>query len=160
MSFVLRSLVTRSIPLQIAEIGVKKIQMKQQAEVGSAVESVTFIGNDAKKSLHPDILEYILEVVFPIADVRPEVVALREETRRVFQQLAEAYDSFATPMPEDTPENRLIKGNRVEKAYVEFQRRFMNVAGPHGTPYMHQGVKHYKERILLHGDKASRSSMP
>jgi hypothetical protein len=79
-------------------------------------------------------------------------VALRKETRRVFQQLAKAYDSFATSMQEDTPENRLIKGNRVEKAYVEFQRRFMNVAGPHGTPYMHQGVKHYKKRILLHGD--------
>jgi hypothetical protein len=103
--------VTRSIPLQIAEIGVKKIRMKQRAEVGSAVESMTFIGNDAKKLLHHEILKYIFEVVFPIADVRPEVVALREETRKAFQQLGEAYDSFATPMPEDIPENRLIKGD-------------------------------------------------
>jgi hypothetical protein len=56
-------------------------------------------------------------------------------------------------MEEVTPENRVVKGDRVEKEFLGFKVQLIALIGSnHATLYVHIGTDHTRDQIILHGD--------
>lgn len=71
----------------------------------------------------------------------------------LWRQLDTAYGVFETLMLEDTPENKLVKGNRVEKEFLLFKVELKLMIGSNNTTlYIYLATHRAKVQVLHHID--------